>query len=276
MSLRGWWKNVFKSLAGFWGGHPEPPREATPERETLDAGTSHERVRETHPAYGMIQACRITGGMGQLHGSAFETGGCVRIRVSTGHVDRSLSNYWHRSDAELVEVDLSEAQWGTFTSSLNVGDGHPCTLRRVLGVDLPRVVGRRHEREVVEEEFRKMTAAVVEKVDAQRALAEKALAHKSVPKAVRESVLATFEAFRRYLTDSLPFVVDQFGEAAERTTQEAMSELAARVTTMAQQFGAGGVAGAFGDWCARQVHGGGFPALPAGGGAEPLALPAGG
>src|SRR3546814_17862508 len=51
---------------------------------------------------------------------------------------RSMANDWpHAGRTEYIEVDLSEAQWASFVSSLNIGSGTQCTLRSNNGEQIP-------------------------------------------------------------------------------------------------------------------------------------------
>jgi hypothetical protein len=90
----------------------------------------------THPAYAQIQAARVTGGM-YLYGSDFQHNQHIRIHISKSQVIRDLSNDWYHDGRELIEVCLSEAQWATFVSILNVGGGVPCTINHLMGEHMP-------------------------------------------------------------------------------------------------------------------------------------------
>lgn len=97
-----------------------------PLREQI--GTILEDTRESHPAYGMILAARVQGGA-RLAGSDFKHQSYIAIEVRHAHLSRSLSNdRWH-GDKHIIRLSLSEAQWATFVSSMNVGFGVPCTLK---------------------------------------------------------------------------------------------------------------------------------------------------
>lgn len=88
--------------------------------------------REVHPAWGLIGASRVqTSPPGAaLFDSDIRHGHTVIVRVGTASRTRSLHHDHHMRDQEFLEVEMSEAQWASFVSSMNTGDGVPCTIRR--------------------------------------------------------------------------------------------------------------------------------------------------
>src|SRR4051812_19636627 len=108
-------------------------QEPTVEESAHGGGRS---TTERHPAYGMIGASRVNwaGNGTNLFGSDFRHRNTVRIQIHGADVRRDLSHDWIHADSRrsLVEVELSEAQWAGFVSTLNVGDGVACTIRHVV------------------------------------------------------------------------------------------------------------------------------------------------
>jgi len=88
-----------------------------------------------HPAFGQIRASRVSG-HAVLYGSDFVHQGFVTITISTSQLQRTLAREWYFGKSEVIEVALSEAQWATFVSSMNMGSGVPCTIERQAGVGL--------------------------------------------------------------------------------------------------------------------------------------------
>lgn len=98
-------------------------------RDEVDP-TVGERGEESHPAFGLIGASRTTVTPGvHLFDSDIRHQHTVRVRLKTASRRRDLHHDWIHADTEIVEVELSEAQWASFVSSMNSGDGVPCTIR---------------------------------------------------------------------------------------------------------------------------------------------------
>ena len=201
----------------------------TYEEPVRTAGGPHDDYDETHPAYGMIGASRVTSTPGAaLFGSDFAHGNYVVIRVSEGGLSRGLSHDYYRGGSRpILEVAVSEAQWATFVSSMNVGNGVPCTIeyREQVGL-VPGIVPITNRRVQLDTELRDTVR------DAMAALRE-VIDDPSVPKKTRDRVAKA----RQEIEQNLPFVMKSFDEHAETTVERAKMEVNAYVTGAIQRAG---------------------------------------
>jgi len=86
---------------------------------------------ETHPAFGLIGASRGSSTPGAvLFDSEIRHRNVITIRIKRACRERKLNTDWLFGRQELIEVQMSEAQWASFVSSMNTGDGVPCTITR--------------------------------------------------------------------------------------------------------------------------------------------------
>jgi hypothetical protein len=200
----------------------------TSEKPTRTIGNGiAEDYTEHHPAYGAIGASRVSSTPGAtLFGSDFRHQHYVVIRVQHAHLTRGLSNDHVGSEgAPIVEVALSEAQWATFVSTMNIGIGTPCTIQRLGVEEVPRIerVEERRERYGIE-----VNEKLQEAIDAVTELRD------SAPNKRMRS-LADVALLR--LTDSLPWVAKQYAEHAENVTEKAKVEVSSYVTQAIQRAG---------------------------------------
>ena len=188
----------------------------------------HTDYQEEHPAYAMIGASRVSATPGaELFGSDFLHGNYVTISVKRARLDRGLSSDWHHGHGtDLIEVAVSEAQWATFVSAMNVGDGVPCTLRYIEGQSVPGIErDQGGRREQLNDEVRQTLA------DALTAL--EALRDDAPSKKYREKV----ESAIQQIKSNLPYVARQFDKHAENTVEKAKMEVNAYVTQTLQRAG---------------------------------------
>lgn len=196
--------------------------------EPVQTQTEKDRIRITHPAFGQIGASRVSG-QANLYGSDFSHQHYVTITLSASEVDRHLSNDWHHPKNELFEVALSEAQWATFVSSMNIGGGVPCTIQHTMMATrgytpaLPDPPDRR-------EQFAKELAENM--VDAKAALEElEIMIMESKLSGVHQKAMR--DKLRRAnaeIGSSSKFVADQFDEHMEKTVEKAKVEVNAYAT----------------------------------------------
>lgn len=92
---------------------------------------------ETHESWVTIAASKLSGGT-RLFDSEITHQHWVRVRVQRATRKRKLNHDWiHASLQTLIEVDMSEAQWGAFVSSFGSGNGVPATLTRLANEAVP-------------------------------------------------------------------------------------------------------------------------------------------
>lgn len=188
---------------------------------------SHEDYTEKHPAYGMIGASRVSSTPGAaLFGSDFQHQNFVKITILHGELSRSLSEDRHRGvGVPIVEVALSEAQWATFVSAMNVGYGVPCTLEIADGERKPFIEPVTNRREQINAEVADTMQDTIEALEALRDAAPTKKLRQQAENAIAQ------------IKSNIPFVAKQFDEHVERTIEKAKIEVNAYVTNAVQRAG---------------------------------------
>lgn len=97
---------------------------------------SHEEVpttidktgNETHPAFGMAHVNRVSSTRGQsMFDSEIEHTHFVSLTINRATRSRELNRDWIYERDNLIEINMSEAQWAQLVSSMN-SSGTPVTL----------------------------------------------------------------------------------------------------------------------------------------------------
>lgn len=175
----------------------------------------------THPSFAQISASRVSG-MTNLYGSDFKHQNYITIRIAPSMLRRTLSNDWPSASVDtLIEVELSEAQWATFVSSLNVGGGPQCTLRRYNGKAIPGLP----EPESREQQFKgEATSRMQKAIDDIEELRQEINASKLSQKD-KNVLLSKASSIHGNISGNIAFVLDQFGEHMEKTVEKAKIEV---------------------------------------------------
>src|SRR3546814_1991071 len=119
----------------------------------------------------------------------------------------------------MMEVNMSEAQWATFVSSMNVGAGTPCTLASVDGQPVPGLT-LQNKTEKFKKEAAEDLAGAMEQLDALL----KELDGMGLPKGKTAALKARAEKAKQELESNLPFVAKQFGKHGESTVEKAKAD----------------------------------------------------
>lgn len=186
----------------------------------------------THPAFAQIAVHRVTGRT-NLYDSDFGHNAFVTISIRRSELRRSLNQDWHMADKELVEVAMSESQWATFVSSINMGSGVPCTLQALDGKQVPGLPAPERRVDQFSEEMRtRMKDAFAALEEAQEALdAVRA------PKAQRERVADAIDKARRQMGSNFPYMARQFAAHMADTVERAKQEVHGYMTGALQRAG---------------------------------------
>jgi hypothetical protein len=206
---------------------------------TENGGTAHERVVFRHPAFGQISAGRINGST-NLYGSDFKHQHFIRVRIQPSELHRSLSNdNYYSSLRPYIEVDMSEAQWATFVSSMNVGMGVPCTITEREGATLPALPAPPDRRDQFAGEARHRMQRAARRIEGLSAM----IADSGLSKVKAKALLDELAAARADIGSNLQFVAGQFDEHMERTVESAKQEVNAYATNLVMRTGLQALAG---------------------------------
>jgi hypothetical protein len=178
----------------------------------------------THPSFGQISASRVSGGA-FLYGSDFQHQHFIKVSISHSVLNRSLSRDWPFAGKEITEVWMSEAQWATFVSSLNVGMGVQCTLRHINHNAIPMLSGvpKRHD------QFRAEAAARMQIASDQLKDLGAEIQSSSLSQKAKNELIGKLNMAQMNMIDNIGFVAKQFSEHIETTVEAAKVEVNAYI-----------------------------------------------
>jgi len=182
---------------------------------------------ESHPAFAKISAARVQGSGRVLFDSDVLHQHTVVIRIDTAERKRELHRDWIHERKRVVELELSEAQWASFVSSMNSG-GTPATLRWT-----------RQDGEVPQLPFQPSLQASMDEV---RDAASRIFANVQAALAAYEEhkTAANLRALHAAITNAdgnVAFAASSLKEHVENVTAKARADIEAFVTAKATQLG---------------------------------------
>lgn len=193
-------------------------------------------TRETHPSYGMAVLCRTQGGIGPLFGSPLPNhNSCITMYVRRGSVVHDLSEdrYSAAGMDHLIEIRFSAAQFAELITCMGVGDGVPCTLGSLGGESIPRPRHIVPEHKKITDGFSSKISDLVERVKAVHKETQLRFEdRKPISVKERDALLNELGRIVMELESNAPFVLEQFGESAQRIVTSAKAEIAAAAGLM--------------------------------------------
>jgi hypothetical protein len=207
------------------------------QRETVPTSINDYGAEE-HPAFGQIKLARVSyGGRGAvLFDSDIKHQHTVRLTVTAADRRRDLHHDWiHGASMPLIEVEMSEAQWASFVSSMGTS-GVSCTVRATetdhMVPDLAYDPRLAHSMNEVKDTADRLFA------EAKDALAdlEEAFTAKAGVRVLREK-LRTLHHRLHNTESNMAFAAESLSEHAENVVQKARADIEAMVVNKAAQLG---------------------------------------
>lgn len=193
--------------------------------------TTDESGQEQHPAWVLVGASRVSASPpgAVLFDSDTRHQHYVVVRVKRAQRRRDLNRDWKYGRETIVEFAMSEAQWASFVSSMNVGDGVPATLTWDATLDEPRVPGMPYEPrlQVSMDEVHAAAAKAEEKVRA---------AFQAYKEKKSAATLRDLENAIEHMTPNIDFAAKSLAEHAENVVQRSRADIEAFVQAKAEQL----------------------------------------
>lgn len=196
---------------------------------------SREEEKEEHPSYGMVGFSRVTGNPGRLFGSPLRSHeSFVTLRVSHGVRIHELGydRFYGPIRGEILEVILSAGQFSELLTTMNIGNGVPCTIRYIDGKEVPKPPEESElEVEKVRKGFKKDMKDIVSQIKKDRADLNKLLDKKTLSKADKDTISWIVGKVEQHVEANMPFMLSQFEEASEKVVKHAKAEVDAFITS---------------------------------------------
>ena len=191
---------------------------------------------ESHPSFGLAGFNRVSSTPGRkLFDSSVPHQHYVVLRIHTAQRKRDLHHDWIHADEDLIEISMSEAQFGALVSSFGNGDGVPVTITR-LGRD--QVPEGPHESRlaVTAKEVAVKARKATEDVRAAMDRLTEAIDDNAGKRAVR-AALRDLEIRVGNLPSNMQFAADALTGHTENVVTKARADIEAMVQAAAQRAG---------------------------------------
>jgi hypothetical protein len=202
---------------------------------TTEDPTTNERGDEIHPAYALIGASRVNSTGTTLFDSEIVHNHFVRIQISSATRKRHLLRDWIHPDKLFISVDLSEAQWASFVSSMNVGSGVSCTLEYFNGETMPEFPHNSRLAQSIEE-TKDAADRAYEHIKKSMAAYESLIEGNAGARLKREALRDLHFAIEN-ASSNVEFAGKSLVEATENVVQKARADVEAFVVNKARQLG---------------------------------------
>jgi hypothetical protein len=190
-------------------------------------------VEENHPAFGVAVVTRAQGTPRSLFQSDVLHSETITLSIQTARRGRDLNHDWVHPEKELVEVEMSLAQWGALVSSIGIGSGVPVTIRRtadtVFVPSLPYQPRFKASLDEVNGTVGKLFARARETL----AALEDAIDNKKGMRAVRDA-LRLHSSTIEHTESNSEFAVKSMVAAGEKVTSQVRADIESQILAAAR------------------------------------------
>ena len=188
----------------------------------------------TNPAYGFISMSRVSGGSGRLFMSPLRHENRISIIIGEAEHARSLNTDTHYAGRQIIEVQMSEAQFAQFITNSMSHAGAPCTITRNNGKMIPPLEDVQLTSDRYYKEAQKMAEDAIKAVaDARQKIGEIAAA---LPKKKQEEIMGRLNALEMTLSYRMPWIVQMHHEHMDKVANLAKIEIEAYLSRAQTQL----------------------------------------
>ena len=190
-------------------------------------GTFDDWERKVHPSYGMISFSREScNPPAALFGSSIKHGNPIRMILSHAEIERGLNKDWFHAKGRIAEIELSQSQFADAITSLNMGDGVPCTVLFTERDGYIPACDFTSKIEQFKGEFTDHLSDIKSNLDKNIKVVEEILeTRKTLRKSDKELILSALRSARMDVDSNAEFIVDSFNEQMDKTVTEAKGEI---------------------------------------------------
>ena len=180
---------------------------------------------DNHPSYGNISLFRKNSNHNiSLFGSAARHNTTVVIKISTANLQRRIHSNTYYADKNLVELELSLAQFSQFIMSTGQGEGTPCTLRYIGGETIEECP-RYEPREVYESEIAKSLQELKDLSATLESLTKTLLEKPRLTVDEKQQLKRAVGAISSTVNSNLEFIMESFQEEMDDAVAAAKIEV---------------------------------------------------
>lgn len=181
-----------------------------------------------HPSFGVINVSRgVCSERMNLFGSSIQQKTFIQLSISKAVLARHSTRDWIRSEGvPIVSIYLSPSQFADAITSLNQGEGTPCTITFVdgHGVKEPTLESKRVQ---FDADFEDLMKEVTDPTSEFYSKIEYILSKPSIGKHDRELILKQIDGLKMQIESNVPFMKKEWSEQLDKTVVEAKNEISA-------------------------------------------------
>lgn len=201
---------------------------------------SQDRKIEKHPSYAIASFSRITGGDGKFFGTTVNPDHYIVLKIAVGEkeIDWTGKERFYSDHSSIIEVKMTNNQFAELITTMNTGNGTPCTMYRLQGKGIESAPAQSSKvMNVIENANNKMqeqNEKLVQELNVIRDILEN---KKAISQADRETIKKALFSVDARIKDGGEFYSKKINDIGEIVKQEIRTEIDAMTTATVMGIG---------------------------------------
>lgn len=183
-----------------------------------------------HPAFGQVSFTRVqTNRKTPFYGSELSVDHYIELRVHTSELLRNLTDDRYHAKERILELRLTPNQFSELITSMNIGDGVPCTLEKYNGNRIQDIEFAESRKDFTHRQFQERMKQFANKLSENRNIAKRLIAKKTLSKEDQKALEWQIDWIIQETSSNIPFFAECFQEQMDKVVLEAKSEVEAAI-----------------------------------------------
>jgi len=185
-----------------------------------------EKELEKHESYGLINFSRING-HARFYGSELEQENYIEMKVYHSEVEKDLSKQWFYTDGRIpiIKLRMSSGQFSEMITTMNIGDGVPCTIESIEGKEMAKLPIIDNRKEFIHRKFKERMIEFAQRLKDNQTKAKEIVKKKTLSKDDVKDLTNQLEYLTSEITANIPFFMECFQETMDDVVLEAKLEV---------------------------------------------------
>jgi hypothetical protein len=165
-----------------------------------------------------------------MFGSQIRTGNPISMTIKNAVVEHDGDRQWFFAKDLILEIEMTSAQFADAITSLNIGDGVPCTIRYIRGEGKKQPPLYESKIETHHKGIKERIGKTMDKAKNYQVKAEKILNKKgALTIKERKELTGYMISMMQEVCENLPFIAGQLAKVMDETKSQAKAEIEAFV-----------------------------------------------
>ncbi len=172
----------------------------------------------------MIGFSRVQGNA-HFYGSELEQDHYIECKIHTSEVDKDLSKYWFYAKKRILTLRMTSGQFSEMITSMNRGDGVPCTLEYVNGEHVEKLPFTENRKTFTHKKFKERMNEFAKFIKENSIQAKSIINKKTLSKQDIKDLNMNIDWLTTEISNNIPFFLECFQEGMDEVVKEAKMEI---------------------------------------------------